>query len=47
MQIMVSQYAIGSKASDKLADPYVISPKPDGEKTLYGAQKLKKSGEFV
>jgi hypothetical protein len=47
MQIMVPQYAIGPKARDKLADRYVIPTSTDGEKTLCGAQKMKKSGEFV
>ena len=47
MQIMMSQYAIGPKASDPLADGYWIKPVTEGEKALCGAQKMRKSGEFV
>jgi hypothetical protein len=47
MQMAVSQYAIGPKASDPFADAYVIAPQTEGEKALCGAQKMKKSGGFV
>jgi hypothetical protein len=47
MQIAFSQYAIGPKASDAMADNYWIKPETDGEKALCGAMKMKKSGDFV
>jgi hypothetical protein len=47
LQIAFSQYAIGPKASDELADRYWIKPETQGEKTLCSAMKMKKSGEFV
>jgi hypothetical protein len=47
MQIAFSQYAIGPRATDELADRYWIKPETDGEKSLCTAMKMKKSGEFV
>ncbi|KAH7372353.1 hypothetical protein BKA66DRAFT_423129 [Pyrenochaeta sp. MPI-SDFR-AT-0127] len=47
LQILVSQYAIGPKVSDPLADNYWIHPETRAEKTLCGAQKMTKSGDFV
>lgn len=47
LQIAFSQYAIGPRATDELADRYWIKPETDGEKSLCNATKMKKSGEFV
>lgn len=47
LQIALSQYAIGPKASDDLADNYWSKPDTEGEKALCSAMKMKKSGSFV
>jgi hypothetical protein len=46
-QIAISQYAIGPKASDELADRYWLKPETEAEKSLCSAMKMKKSGEFA
>ncbi|KAI4607715.1 hypothetical protein J4E80_009456 [Alternaria sp. BMP 0032] len=47
LQVMVSRHAIGPEEGDPLADGYRIEPKTEGEWTLCGAQKMKKTGGFV
>lgn len=47
LQVMVSRHAIGPEEGDPSADGYRIEPKTEGEWTLCGAQKMKKTGGFV
>jgi hypothetical protein len=47
LQIAMTQYAIGHKVRDEMADRYWKEPKTEGEKKLCKAQKMKKTGGFV
>jgi hypothetical protein len=47
LQIAMTQYAIGHKVRDDMADRYWMEPKTEGEKRLCKAQKMKKTGGFV
>lgn len=47
LQIQMSQYAIGPKNTDPLADNYVIPPTTPGQKALCKAQKMRLLDDFV
>jgi glutamate formiminotransferase len=47
LQIAMTQYAIGHKVRDEMADRYWLKPTTEGEKKMCKAQKMKKTGGFV
>lgn len=47
LQILISNYAIGPSVIASLTNDQWVRPQTEGEKALCGAQKMKKSGEFV
>ncbi|KAF2736926.1 hypothetical protein EJ04DRAFT_488916 [Polyplosphaeria fusca] len=47
IQYVTSNYAIGPKSKDPMADSYTRPPATEGQKALCGMQKMKRSGGFA
>ncbi|KAF2183698.1 hypothetical protein K469DRAFT_667950 [Zopfia rhizophila CBS 207.26] len=47
LQTMISDYAIGAKSHDPVADSYIEPPKTAGERELCQVQKMRKAGGFA